>query len=541
MLPHEQFRHLAETRPNAPFLHSFKGKTQKTLTYSDCYQRSLQMARALSELDLNRPSPVVILSTNCPEWILGDLAIWMAGHYSVPLYPTLKPESVLELIHHSEAKVVLLGHYPHWRELRKTLPDDIQVYSLVDPPPMEAITFPNGPEQDSQELDQELQSLASIIYTSGTTGVPKGVMHNFQSMLAAPLAGIERFQLNENDRFFSYLPLAHIAERGIILMGSLYSGGQVYFLEKLERLSENLATARPTVFMGVPRVWVKMRSKIELKTSNPLMKIALKLPLAGHKLKKIILTKLGFDQIKLAITGAAPIAKEDILWWQTMGINLVEIYGMTENFGHGTATDPNHYVEGSVGQAWPGAQVTIGDNNEVLLGGPGLMQGYFKNEQLTQEALNEEGLLKSGDQGLMDKQGNLYLTGRVKDLFKTAKGKFVTPGPIEKRILAHELIEMACIIGNGMSYPVALIELKESHGQNDSEIQNELNQFLGVINAQSEHFERLACFVVLKQGFASQNNFLTPTMKIKRSVVDKHFQQQVEKWIEGRAKTIFIN
>jgi len=384
----------------------------------------------------------------------------------------------------------------------------------------------------SENVIRDKEELATIIYTSGTTGNPKGVMHKFFNFSFATINAINALSLKE-ESFFSYLPLCHIAERLLVQMGSLYSGGRVYFAESLDTFATNLAEASPTVFLGVPRIWTKFQQGILTKMSQKKLNILINIPFLSSLIKNKIKKGLGLSQARNIFTGAAPTPVALIKWFARLGINIQEAYAMTENTCYSHVSFKNKIKIGSVGQALPLCKVKLSKDKEILIKHDALMDGYYKMEEETKKTIID-GWLHTGDEGEIDSNGFLTITGRVKDLFKTSKGKYIAPSPIEMKVSANKNIEQVCIVGNELAQPIALVVLSEKgKNKNKEDLLFSLNRTLDIVNSKLDSHENINNIVVLKDEWTVDNKLLTPTMKIKRNAIEKLYKKNYLTWYEG--------
>jgi long-subunit acyl-CoA synthetase (AMP-forming) len=384
--------------------------------------------------------------------------------------------------------------------------------------------------------------LATIVYTSGTTGSPKGVMISNKSIaLALNLAREIAYLDTPNTRFISYLPLCHIAERNIVEFACIASGGTIYFVENLTSFSQNLASARPTHFLAVPRIWAKFQEGILQKIGGQKkLDLLLKIPILSGLIKQKIKKGLGLDQAMLMLTGAAPMPQALLSWYQKIGFHIQEAYGMTENMGMNTLM-PRHKIKlGTVGTSHKSCETRIHESTgEILMKAEYNSWGYYKEPNLTAE-LFEDGWLKTGDMGKIDEEGYLSIVGRVKDNFKTAKGQYVSPAPIENILLVDPLIEQSCVVGLNLPQPIALIVLSQE-GKNieKSVLVGELNKLRLSTHPHFKNYEHIHKMVVLREEWTVENNRLTPTLKIKRPQIENAFEQWFESWYEHPETIIF--
>ncbi len=373
--------------------------------------------------------------------------------------------------------------------------------------------------------------MATIIYTSGTTGLPKGVMHSFANLGFATSRGTQLFGLNENDRLLSYLPLCHVAERMFVELASIYTGQTVFFAESLETFITDLQRARPTAMFGVPRIWTKFQMGVYSKIPAQRLDFLLGLPFIGKRVGHKVLAGLGLDALRVALSGAAPVPQTLLAWYQKLGLDVLEVYGMTEGCGYSHICLPGRYKQGWIGQPCPEVEVRIDESGEVQVRSQANMLGYFKEPQKTAETLTADGFLRTGDKGEQDSEGRLRLTGRLKEIFKTSKGKYVAPAPIENRLAVHSRIEQVCVVGDGLSAPLGLCVLSAVNQQEPrASLHASLEKLLEEVNAALDKHERLHRLVVVKDSWAVDNGFLTPTLKIKRNVIEDRYGERFEEW-----------
>ncbi len=352
------------------------------------------------------------------------------------------------------------------------------------------------------------------------------------------------FPVGQDERMLSYLPLAHVAERAAVETQSLYYGFHLYFANSLDTFQEDLQRARPTLFFSVPRLWMKFYLAINDKLPPKKQKLLFNIPLLNRVVKKKVLKQLGLDHTRAALTGAAPLAPEIIAWYRNLGLELLEVYGMSENFGYSHCNRPGQAKVGTVGVPNPGVEQRLGDGAEVLVKSPGQMLGYYKNEEKTKEDITEDGFLRTGDMGEIDKDGFMRITGRVKDLFKTSKGKYVVPVPIESRF-NHPRVEVVCVAGANQSQPCALLLLSDEaraeieRGGDRKALERELAEELDTVNAECEAHEKLAFAVVVQDPWTMENGMLTPTMKIKRNVIEERYAGKMNDWYKRSGKVIW--
>lgn len=510
-------------------------------TWKETGEQVRKMAAYLKSLDLPPNSKIGILSKNCAHWMFSDLAIMMAGHVSVPLYPNLSAETLHQILEHSEVKVLFVGKLDDYATMRSGVPADVQCiaypfYAEEGYPLWGDLVKDVAPMKENVVRAED--ELATIIYTSGTTGMPKGVMHQFFNFGFAAVNAVDTIKLDNTEKFFSYLPLCHIAERLLVEMGSLYTGGMVSFAESLDTFAKNLSDTQPTVFLGVPRIWTKFQQGVLAKMPQKKLNVLLSIPLISTLVKKKIKAGLGLTEAKNVFTGAAPTPTATIKWFERLGVNIQEAYAMTENCCYSHVTLNDHIKIGAVGKALPLCEVKLSSQKEILIKHDALMNGYYKEEKMTAETI-VDGWLHTGDEGSIDSEGFLQITGRVKDLFKTSKGKYVAPSPIEMKLSANKNIENVCVVGDGIPQPIALVVLSEyAKSRPIEDVLASLTKTLDVVNPKLDHHERVKRIVVLKSEWTIENKLLTPTMKVKRNDVEKLHKAHYTTWYEASGKVV---
>ena len=531
--PLEMLYKWEKEKPNEIFLSQPINGVWHNWTWQEFGDEVRKMATYLKKLNLPNESKIGLLSKNCAHWLMTDMAIMMSGHVSVPLYPNLNAETLSKILSHSETKLLFVGKLDNYNEMKEGVPHEIP-----------CITFPfyseNYPKWDDllknisplkEDIIRKPNELATIIYTSGTTGVPKGVMHKFFNFSFATTNAVNIIPLKE-ESFFSYLPLCHIAERLLVQMGSLYCGGRVSFAENLDTFAKNLSDVSPTIFLGVPRIWTKFQQGILSKIPQKKLTLLLKIPIISIIIKNKIKKNIGLAKANNVFTGAAPTPVSLIKWFAHLGINIQEAYAMTENTCYSHVTLNNSIKVGYVGKPLPLCQVKLSGRKEILIKHDALMDGYYKMENETSQTI-VNGWLHTGDEGYIDDEGFLKITGRVKDLFKTTKGKYVAPSPIEMKISANKNIEQVCVVGNELPQPIALLVLSEKGKSTLREdLKISLNSTLDNMNSILENHEKIHNFIILDKPWTVENKLLTPTMKIKRNLIEKKYSIFYNDWYD---------
>jgi long-chain acyl-CoA synthetase len=510
-----------------------------------------RMAAHLRSLNLPAGSCIAILGKNSAHWLMADFAIWMAGHVSVPLYPTLAADSVRQILVHSGSRLLFVGKLDAWDTMQRGVPEGLPMVALPLSP------APDLPQWDdlvarSAPLDGEplraADELCSVLYTSGTTGVPKGVMHSFGNFAWAMHWGLRRIQLDGQSRLLSYLPLAHVAERSLVEHGLLAKGCQVFFAEALDTFATDLQRARPTVFFSVPRLWVKFQQGVLARMPARKLDLLLKIPVLKGVVRRKILGALGLDQCQFAAGGASPMPQALLRWYATLGLPIIEVYGMTENCGVSHATLPGVQRPGTVGLPYDGVRARVDPaSGEVQMTGGSVMLGYYKAPELTAAAFTADGWLRTGDKGVLDAEGYLRITGRVKDLFKTSKGKYVAPAPIEDKLVMHPAVEACCVTGGNLPKPLGIVMLNAEAAARATDVvarehlAASLQEHLAQVNEQLDPHERLECLVITPTPWTVDNGFITPTMKIKRDRIEAHYGVHLETWASEGGGVVWEN
>jgi long-chain acyl-CoA synthetase len=539
-------------------------------------------ARAMIALDIEPGSIVTILGFNQPSWVIADVAAMAIGAVPAGIYTTNSPRECHYILDHSESPLLVIEDESQWakiEEIRGDLPSLRQVVimrggpAIDDPMVMSWDEFiAAGADVSREVLDARLAALessqlATLIYTSGTTGPPKGAMLSHDNLMWTASQAIHATGITKSDTSLSYLPLSHIAEQVFTIHGPASSGWSVYYAESIEKLAENLKDVQPTVFFAVPRVWERFYAGVtaELaKTTGVKAKIAAwamgvaekttKLRNSGKEptgmlaaqykiADKLVLSKIkhaiGLSRTLIQITSAAPISPE------LLDIRIQEIYGQSEGTGPSTMNQADAIRFGSGGRAYPGAEIKIAGDGEILVKGRNVFIGYYKDAEATAGTLID-GWLHSGDLGEIDDEGFLWITGRKKDIIITAGGKNVAPKPLEGGLKNNALISEAVVIGDRRKFLSVLVTLDEEAAERymlehhldgpahlNQQIHGEIQEAVDELNKGFARAEQLKKFSVLSRQLSIEGGELTPTLKVKRNKVSEHFADVIDRMYEG--------
>jgi len=556
----------------------------ETLTWRDYDARVRTTAKAFIALGLDVGKAVSILGNNCPQWFISDLAAIFAGAIPGGIYTTSSPEQCHYIAEHSEANIVVVedaAQLAKFATLWNRLPD------------LKAIVMMNGSDADERVVAwQDLPELASripdealdtrmgnqapedccmLIYTSGTTGNPKGVMITHDNIVWTARKVVEIVEADHRDQLISYLPLSHIAEQMVSLIVPMTIGATSWFAESLDLLGDNLREVRPTIFLGVPRVWEKIQAKMEAAgAQNPPLKKkiaawARKQGLAGGYARqtgkpdpllyplaeKLVFSKvrerLGFDRCRIFFSTAAPIAEDTLEFFMSLGIPITEIYGMSECTGPTTISlpQPHRHRTGWAGPAMPGTELTLGEYDEILMRGRHVFKGYYKNEAATRETIDAQGWLHSGDVGEIDESGFLKVTDRMKELIITAGGENIPPQVLESKLKAIPIINQVVVVGDRRKYVSALLTLDPDKleqaaadaGSSAKDVTGAavcetfkayLQRQVDAVNTSLPRPWTIKKFVILPEELSIEKGELTPTMKLKRRIIKANYAREIE-------------
>ena len=546
-LPLQRIYKWERERPETIFLTQPHAGNVRDWTWGHAVAEIRCIAAWLKAQDWEPGSRVGILSRNCSWWIMADLAIWMAGHVTVPSYPSLKAQSIRQILEHCEAKACFLG-----------ATDDRDATEAGIPAGVDCVRFPTASPNDWPSWEVLVTAnrpipgypvrpgddLSTIIYTSGTTGTPKGVMHSFNTFGFDAKVLAQLIKLNDKERVLSYLPLAHIVERAGMEGTAIYLGYRIFFSEGIDTFLIDLNRARPTIFLSVPRLLLKFQQGVFAKIPEHRLERLLRIPILNRAVRKRILHNLGLDSVLNAASGAAPLPTEILLWYRKLGLNLAEGYGMTETLiTH--LPGPGSMRPGYVGCAIPGVEALVTEEQELLIRSPMNMLGYYKCPEATQACFTPDGFFRTGDLARIDPDGQLKIVGRIKEQFKTSKGKYVMPTPIEGHLLAHPVVDACCLMGAGRPHPFVVVLLAEETRKATARlseragVEQTLLDLMNTVNTQLDPHEQLSFVAVAEGPWTVGNGSITPTLKIRRNVLENRYQTCVDDWMKQNRPVVW--
>ncbi|TMX47111.1 AMP-binding protein [Vibrio sp. Hep-1b-8] len=539
--PNEMILKWAAERPNEVYLKQIINRQFIEFTYAEVADQALKLVTALNNLGIQPGDKVALVSKNCAEWFICDLAMTLGDFVSVPIFPTAGADTIEYCLTHSESKALIGGKLDDaaaTQQVIDTMPNLITIALPYDSAPSCQYQFKQliaDCEPSQYHPEHYDDKLMSLVYTSGTSGVPKGAMLTYGAFSWSVQQLINHIGIQENDRLFSYLPLAHITERVYIFGSSIMGGVQTAFPESLDTFIEDVKMQRPTLFISVPRLWTLFQQRIQDKLPQKKLNILLKIPFVNSLIKKKLADGLGLDKARVLGCGSAPVSPALLEWYHSVGLNITEAWGMTESFAYSTLNYPFRADKiGSVGNAGPGIELKIAEDNEIMVRGKGLFSGYYKNDIATQESFDSEGWLHTGDVGSIDSEGYLNIQGRKKDTFKTAKGKFVAPVPIEKKLFEYSRIEMMCLIGLGLPAPILLVVPHDFPNFDRARYERTTKKVIKRMNTELESHEQIKGVLMIKDPWSIENGILTPTLKIKRHVLEQKYHEIGHNWPKGQ-------
>jgi long-chain acyl-CoA synthetase len=547
----EYFYEWEANDPDRIFLRQPYGKEWFTLTYGQAGEQARKIAAALHSFGLHQGDHIGIYSKNCYHWIITDLAIMMGGYVSVPFYASLPPDQLKEVVIKSDIKIIFVGKVDRWDDHANAIPENVKIIRFTHYEGNAVVSegllwddLIHAHQPLSTHFIPELDATWSILYTSGTTGSPKGAMLPHRSPATVIYDESQNHELGiaslRNVQLLSFLPLNHVGERIGLEMLCLLMGGTISFVESINTFAQNLQDTQPTFFFAVPRIWIKMQKGIFERIPEKVLNTLFAIPILSGFIKKALRKKLGFGRLKITLTGAAITPAHVKKWYRKLGINLREVYGMTECCGSATLTPIGEFSADNVGKPLKGFELKIDPNTgEVLYKSSQQMTGYYKEHEKTAEVIIE-GWIHSGDKGSLDENGNLRIEGRIKDAFKTSKGLYITPNKIEEELTKVPVIEQVCVVGIGIDQPIALVNLSEAAKSMDkAEIEQELTSALHSVNGLLNNFEKISTIVITKEIWTDQNMLLTPTLKTRRGKIDEKYSAFFQKWQDQKELVVW--
>ncbi|MGL4830767.1 MAG: AMP-binding protein [Vibrio sp.] len=539
--PNEMLLRWAQERPNEVYLKQIINRQFVEFTYAEVADHALRLVSALRALGAVPGDRIALISKNCAEWFICDLAMMLGDYISVPIFPTAGSETIDYCLEHSESKILIVGKLDDNKATAHVLAERSNLISISLPYPSAAkcqYEFQTLIKQHQPSEERPIHfddKLMSIVYTSGTSGQPKGAMLTYGAFTWSAQQLINHIGIQEGDRLFSYLPLAHITERVYIFGSSIIGGVLTAFPESLDTFIEDVKMHRPTLFISVPRLWTLFQQRIQDKLPPKKLNILLKIPFINSLIKRKLADGLGLDQARVLGCGSAPVSPALLEWYRSVGLNITEAWGMTESFAYSTINYPFRANKiGTVGNAGPGIELKIAADEEIMVRSKGLFAGYYKNDTATAESFDNEGWLHTGDIGSIDSEGYLTIQGRKKDTFKTAKGKFVAPVPIEKKLFEYSRVEMMCLIGSGLPAPILLVIPHQFPDFDRTRYERTVQKVISRMNTELESHEQIKGVLMIKEPWSIDSGILTPTLKIKRHVLEKKYHDIGQNWPKGQ-------
>jgi long-chain acyl-CoA synthetase len=535
--------HWARTTPDRTWLYQPMGEgVVRQITWAEALDEARRLATWLGTFDFPPGSSIAMLAKNSAHFVIFELAIWLAGHRTVALYPTLTAQSVQQVLEHSDARLILIGKLDGWSTMKDGVPADLPTLACALSPKDARERFPlwediithHAPLVGDPIPDPD--SIAILMYTSGSTGTPKGVMHSHRTMAVPPIGYAKEFALSPQDRFFSYLPLSHTFERTLVMACCIRHGSTIYFGQSLETFNNDLKAARPTLFFSIPRLWIRFQAAVFEKQPREKLDRLLRIPIVRGIVGRKVLAQLGLDSCRMAFTSSAPLPTDVLAWFGSLGLTMIEGFGMTEDFAYSHRSLPGRLRVGFVGSPAPGVVSRISPEGELQVKTPTAMIGYYKAPELTAEAFTADGYFRTGDRGEFDDQGRLRLTGRLKELFKTSKGKYVAPAPIENALNGSGIVEQSCVMGEGQQQPFAVVMLnaalraESATADGRAAVAAKLRKLRDTVNTALDPHERLQLLAVTHDEWTIAAGLLTPTLKIKRAAIEARYRAFVDRW-----------
>ncbi|WP_281645732.1 AMP-binding protein [Parendozoicomonas sp. Alg238-R29] len=534
-LPLAEFANNVARHPNQLWLHQPDNREWRTLTWAQADDQARRIAAGLLAQGFEKGDRIAIFAKNSAEWFIADLAIMMAGMISVPIYATAGTSMIRHVMSHSEAKAVFVGKLDNTEAAERAFEKGTQIITFPYPTLSGTDKFTDWLERYGPLLKVNTPAAGdtfTLVYTSGSTGLPKGVVLTYENIAAASGSAVTLHDKSIPNRSMSYLPLAHITERSVVEILSIYSPQEIFFVESLDTFIDDVRHARPTTFVSVPRLWTKFQAQILAQLPDEKLQKLLKVPLVGKLVSKKIRKGLGLSQSRLCASGSAPISPGILEWYDRLGISICEGWGMTETAGLSCANFPfDRKSLGTIGTAQECVEMKLSNEGEVLIRGAAVFKEYYKNSQATEDAF-VDGWFRTGDRGVYE-NGVWKIIGRVKEQFKTAKGKYVAPVPIESLLARNADIEQVCVMGIGRKQPLAIVVMNEQIRHRSDDVRAKLQKTLQEVNSELESHERLDHIVVSEEVWGIENDMLTPTLKIKRNKLEERYGEYLTRQFSG--------
>jgi long-chain acyl-CoA synthetase len=575
------FQLAAKKFPDTNILNFKRDGGWQSISGSEMFARMAACASGLLSLGIGKGDRVAILAPNSPEWTITDGACQLAGIVDVPIYVTLSPSSVEYILRDSGSRVLFLENIETYDSLKEILAGITSLEKIVlfhgDLRSDKTVSFENllctaVPNIENEFDEIESDAVATLIYTSGTTGEPKGVMLSHDCIISNVIDAGEKYDFAAHDVPLSVLPLSHIFERSAMYL-YIYHGMEVHYAQSVDRVPENLAEVRPTIFVGVPRIFEKVYSRAKLrsaqagatkekifdwaieiakqravcKESDQKISLGLKIKYAvGDRLVYSKLREFFGGRLRACITGGAALPDDIYLIFNGAGIPVMQGYGLTETSPVLSSNNPEATRLGSVGKPIRNVSVRIAEDGEIEATGPGVMLGYYHKPDATKEAFTDDGWFRTGDIGRVDADGFLFITDRKKELFKTSGGKYIAPSPIEQKIRSSRFVSQVVLVGNARKYAAALIvpnfEMLDSYAKHkgigtmsaaeycrDPRIIDLMERQVASHTKGLARFETVKRIALLDREFSVDQGEMTPTLKIKRRVIDEKYMDVIDR------------
>lgn len=577
----EVFDETAKRVGHHPALRVKRGGRVEVMTWSGYRETTRKAARGLMALGLEAGRAISIVGFNSPEWVIADVGAILAGGRPAGIYTTSSPAQCRYIAHHSESQIVVAESGAQVKkivEIRDQLPELKAIVQMTGKPEHDGVIsweelLKRGDDVAEAELDariarQKPEDVCTLIYTSGTTGEPKAVMISHKNLTWSAATVIARLGFTEKERAVSYLPLSHIAEQILTIHGPMGMGSQVTFAPSVDGVLEAMAEVHPTYFLGVPRVWEKIEAKMKATAAaSPRVRreilawargvglrggearergepLPFLYPLANKLVFSKIKQRLGLDACRMPITGAAPISRSTLDFFRSVGIDIYEVYGMSECSGAATFSAPDSYRLGKAGFVVPGSEVRIAEDGEVCIRGHHVFAGYFKDEAATAATIDAEGWLHSGDIGTLE-GGFLQITDRKKDLLITAGGENIAPQVLEGKLKSIPVVAQAVVVGDRKKYLAALLTLDVDRLTQEAEacgspardvaaaaaceiFKKHVEGLVEGVNRDLARVQTIKRISIIPSDFSVDSGELTPTMKVKRKVVNEKYKSLIE-------------